>query len=178
MLVSTEWRFYIFDPGLDQSIEPPLESDLLAGGITAEIRSYVEGAGGKRELRMPEVCAGGTVGLEFALSALSSIAATGIIWLGKKLAEFFKLRGHGASGDVNALMLVAIYHLAERHPEVEPDVTAIESLGDSTRNGPAREIRAVYLFRIRDVRSMRVFLMEVSSTGELVTLIERHQLRW
>ena len=175
----TGWDFYIYDPGPDPRPRAPLESDDLAEAILREMRSRTEADGGAQKLRMPDVCAGGHVGFEFALGALSSLTAPGLAWIGGKIHAFFKSRGRGASGDAVALRLVAIYHLAQRHPEVVPDIETIEQIGEPVSPDiPARQIQAVVLYRIRDTRSVRVFVVEVSSVGDLVTLAERERVQW
>lgn len=172
------WEFYLFDPGMDQRADPPLASDLLANELVREIRERVESVGGTQCIRMPRICAGDTVGLVLTLGALSSLGADGVRWIGHKTIEFFKARGRGASGDINALLSVAIDHLSQHHPEVEPDMDAIESFGERRPPGPAREIQAVYLYRIRDTRSTRVFLIEVTSNSRLISLHERERVVW
>jgi len=180
------WTFYIYDPGWWPGDNPDDEASAAAAEVenaqARELRKEFEDRitelGGQRELRMPEVCSGDSVGVDLVVGVAGGLGTLALTWLGGKLREFMQKRQRGASGDVNAMRLVALYHLREKYPDAQPDIETIESMGETMPpDGVARPIRGVFLYRIRDLSAPRVFIVEVASNSELVSLAA-HDNRW
>lgn len=172
-----QYRFFIFDPGSDPTQDGPLDAEVVGSRALAEVFEKIEAEGGTRDLRMPEICAGDHVGFDLLINVAGGFITSFGIWVGSRLYTYFKNRKRGASGDVNALMFVALYYLSLRYPDVIVDRKSCESLGQViSEEDAARAIKAIYLYRIRVFNSDRVFVVEVTSDGDLVTLVERGQV--
>lgn len=100
----------------------------------------------------------------------------GMLVVGQKVREW--LRGRkGRSGDLGALLPVAVYHLTREHPDAKPDLSRVQSLDPVQPPSPRRRYpldhQVVYIFRFYDLNGESVYVVEVDSFGECVTCVKR-----
>lgn len=70
-------------------------------------------------------------------------------------------------------MPVAIFYIVEQVPDAKPDPSRVQVLDPMLKSSFPRDHQVVFLDRIYDLDGKRVYLVEVDSTGQLVSLNSR-----
>lgn len=108
-----------------------------------------------------------------AIAAVWQLAGLpGAIQTGQRLRAWFRAR-KGRSGDVGALLPVALYHLTREFPDATPDPSRVQYFNPVQQRGYPLDHQVVFLFRFYDLSDAIVYVVEVDSLGECVTCIRR-----
>lgn len=108
-----------------------------------------------------------------AIAAIWQLAGLpGAIQTGQRVRAWLRAR-KGRSGDVGALLPVALYHLTREFPDAKPDPSRVQYFNPVQRRGYPLDHQVVFLFRFYDLSDAIVYVVEVDSLGDCVTCIKR-----
>lgn len=99
------------------------------------------------------------------------LGVPGLVELGHRLRAW--LRARGRSGDVGAILPVALSFLIGKYPDAKPDLARVQYFSPVVPQGYPLEHQVVYIYRFYDVGGRFVYLLEVDSFGECVTCLRR-----
>lgn len=99
------------------------------------------------------------------------VGLPGVVDLGLRLRAW--LRARGRSGDVGAVLPIALSHLIGQYPDANPDMARVQYFNPLATQEYPMEHQVVYVYRFYDVGGRYVYLLEVDSFGECVTCVRR-----
>jgi hypothetical protein len=103
---------------------------------------------------------------------LQILGVPGLIQLGKNTRDWLRAK-NGRSGDAGALLPVAIFFITEAYPDAQPNPERVQVLDPTTPAGVPRDHQVVFLYRIYDLSERHVYVVEVSSDGQLTSCTRR-----
>ena len=105
----------------------------------------------------------------FVISVLKLLGLPTAIEVGRRVLGWLRAR-KGRSANAGTLMPVAIYYVVEQVPDAKPDPSRVQVLDPVLKSPYPRDHQVVFLYRIYDLDGKRVYLVEVDSVGQLVSL--------
>jgi len=110
--------------------------------------------------------------IELTAAVWQLLGISGVIQLGQKIQKWL-LERRGHSGNVGALLPVALSHIHEQFAISRPNVQRVQFIGACSDSRYPADYQAVFLYRIYDYDNEHVYLVEVDSHGNLVHCISR-----
>ena len=105
-------------------------------------------------------------------AAWQLLGLPGALQLGEHIRKWLKAK-KGRSGNVGALLPVAIRFIHDQIPDSQPDLGRVQVVDPCKDSRYPVEYQVVFLYRIYDKDGSRVYLVEVDSIGTLVHLTQR-----
>ena len=110
--------------------------------------------------------------IELTAAFWQLLGIPGLPQLGQKIRKWLREK-KGHSGNVGALLPVAISYIHEQFTTSRPDIQRVQFISACSDSRYPADYQAVFLYRIYDYDNEHVYLAEVDSQGNLISCICR-----